>query len=299
VGKNSKIEWCDATWNPWQGCRKIATGCAHCYMYREKKMYGQDPAQVIRSKPATFNAPLTWQEPKRIFVCSWSDFFIEEADPWRAEAWEIIRRTPWHTYLIPTKRAERHRDCVPWAFHREPMLENVWLGLSISTEKELDAACSGFFDHLVGASVRFLSLEPLLGSFPNLDDWFHSIDLGDEEHSVWSPTVDWLIVGGESGGPPERALVEPCQGYRPDADPPGSAIVCPLHLYAGLHPRQEGLDWVRSIRDQCAAAEVPFFFKQWGGPRPNSGGRLLDGREWNEFPLQVAASSEQLAGAAR
>ncbi len=269
MGKSSKIEWCDATWNPWQGCIKVSTGCKFCYMYREKRMYGQDPAMVVRSKLATFNAPLKWQEPKRIFVCSWSDFFIEQADAWRAEAWEIMRRTPQHTYLIPTKRAERHRDCVPWGLTEEfPFLPNVWLGLSVSTQEELDAACSGFFDHLVAASVRFLSIEPLLGPFPNLDDWFHSIDLGDEEHSIWSPTVDWVIVGGESGGSPERALVEKW-------DPPGPH---------GWMAKPDAIRWVRQIRDQCAAAEVPFFFKQWGGSKPTSGGRLLDGRTWDELP---------------
>jgi protein gp37 len=269
MGKASKIEWCDATWNPWQGCRKVSTGCAHCYMYREKRMYGQDPATIVRSKPATFNAPLTWKEPKRIFVCSWSDFFIEEADPWRAEAWEIMRRTPWQTYLIPSKRTERHRDCVPWAFHREPMLPNVWLGLSVSIQEDLDKA-GGFRDHMVGAAVHFLSIEPLLGPFANLDDEFQEVDLGDEEHSAWIPPVDWVIVGGESGGSAERSLAE----HR----------MCGLPKHGHWYPKEEALEWVRSIRDQCVAAEVPFFMKQWGGPRPNSGGRLLDGRTWDEFP---------------
>ncbi|HCS46805.1 MAG TPA: hypothetical protein DIW61_00535, partial [Candidatus Aminicenantes bacterium] len=84
--------------------------------------------------------------------------------------------------------------------------------------------------------------------------------------------LDWVIVGGESGGPPERALAQPTTGT--------------ARWAAKGRPCKEDapLQWVRAIRDQCQAAGVAFHFKQWGGPRPKSGGRLLDGREWNEFP---------------
>ena len=104
MGEQTAIEWATATWNPWQGCTKVSPGCTHCYMYREKGMYGQNPRLVVRSK-TVFHAPLRWKEPQpRVFTCSWSDWFHEAADPWRAEAWDIIRRTPRHTYLILTKR---------------------------------------------------------------------------------------------------------------------------------------------------------------------------------------------------
>ncbi len=81
MAENTGILWTDNTWNPWQGCHKVSPGCMNCYMYRDKNRYGQDPATVIRSKPATFNLPLKWKEPAKVFICSWSDFFIEEADP--------------------------------------------------------------------------------------------------------------------------------------------------------------------------------------------------------------------------
>ncbi len=226
MGKSSKIEWTEATWNPWHGCIKVSPGCAHCYMYRDKRRYGQDPLQVVRGS-TTFHAPLRWKEPKLIFTCSWSDFFIEEADPWRAEAWGIMQATPQHTYQILTKRPDRIAFNLPkgWPFH------NVWLGVSVENPR--------FYWRIerlraIPSFVRFLSLEPLLAPLPYLP----------------LAGISWVIVGGESG-----------PGCRPMA-----------------------VEWVRDIRDQCIAAGVPFFFKQWGGTRKSATGRQLDGRSWDEFP---------------
>ena len=95
MGSKTGIAWTDATWNCWQGCHKVSAGWKNCYMFSEKTRYGQNPNVVVRSNPVTFNAPLRWAKNpekypdiKYIFVDSWSDFFIEEADPWREEAWE-------------------------------------------------------------------------------------------------------------------------------------------------------------------------------------------------------------------
>ena len=111
-------------------------------------------------------------------------------------------------------------------------------------------------------------------------------------------SIDWVIVGGESGpGSAERKLVERCDcwtglmpGTRqvkpyPDS-PPGHTVTarCSDCGQTGWRPKPQALEWVRSLRDQAVAAGVPFFFKQSGGPRPASGGRLLDGREWSETP---------------
>jgi protein gp37 len=85
MGEKSAIEWTQNTWNPWQGCHKVSPGCKFCYMYRDKERYGQDPKIVVRSKPPTFNAPLKWKEPALVFTCSWSDWFVEEADDWRTK----------------------------------------------------------------------------------------------------------------------------------------------------------------------------------------------------------------------
>lgn len=175
MGQISQIEWTEATWNPWHGCRKISPGCAHCYMYRDKKRYGQDPRNVIRGR-TTFDLPRRWKEPKLIFTCSWSDFFIEEADIWRDAAWGVIRSTPQHTYQILTKRPERIAMCLP----KDWPLPNVWLGVSVENPR--------FYWRIgtlskVPAVVRFLSVEPLLGAMPDLP----------------LEGISWVIVGGESG----------------------------------------------------------------------------------------------------
>lgn len=230
----SGIEWTEATWNPWHGCEKVSPGCAHCYMFREKRRYGQDPSIVVKSR-TTFDAPIRWRAPRMIFTCSWSDYFIEEADDWRHDAWEVIRATPRHTYQVLTKRPERILSHIPnhWP------LKNVWLGVSVENPR--------FYGRIaqlirIPASIRFLSLEPLLAPMS----------------SIPLDGISWVIVGGESG--------------------------------PNCRPMQA--EWVREIRDQCAHAQIPFFFKQWGGTRKDIAGRKLDGKLWNGMPrLSVAQSA--------
>jgi protein gp37 len=97
-------------------------------------------------------------------------------------------------------------------------------------------------------------------------------------HEGVGEAIDWLIIGGESGGPPERALVEKrCLGC-------GKEGYAPHREQREWLPKPEALKWVRSLRDQCLTAGVPFFFKAWGGPTSKSGGRILDGKTWDEFP---------------
>lgn len=177
MSEHSGIEWTDATWNPWRGCTKVSPGCAHCYMFRDQERYGRDPSVVVRSK-TTFADPLKWHAPKVVFTCSWSDWFHEAADPWRDEAWDVIRRTPQHTYLILTKRPERMAPRLPWSAFGDPW-PNVWLGVSVENQRVA---------HRVGVLVtvpatrRFISAEPLLGPV-----------------SLPLQGIDWLIAGGESG----------------------------------------------------------------------------------------------------
>lgn len=296
----SAIEWTDATWNPWHGCHKVSAGCKNCYMFRDKKRYGQDPNVVVRSKDATFYAPLKWSEPRTIFTCSWSDFFIEEADPWRDEAFAIMALTPQHTYQVLTKRPDRMLEyfaesAFPWlrladedqwsktpelsrsvtrwaAGYGGEVLDNVWLGVSVEDQNTADERIPLLLK--TPAAKRFLSVEPLLGPV-HLSRTVPVYALPDPKAGYKLRDLDWLIAGGESG---------------PDARP--------------THP-----DWIRSIRDQCQAANVPFHFKQWGEWAPSSitrnftrefelfedgslmykvgkkqAGRLLDGREHNEMP---------------
>jgi protein gp37 len=245
------IEWTNATWNPWRGCTKVSPGCASCYMFRDQERYGRDPSVVVRAAPATFYAPLKWRDPKLVFTCSWSDWFHEDADPWRDEAWDIVRRTPHLTYQILTKRAERIAGNLPadWGDFGYP---NVWLGVSVENPR--------FYWRLemlgdIPAPVRFLSAEPLLRPLDLTRYIYGNCGLwgGETDGRV----LDWVIVGGESGGRP------------------------------GHPPRQMHPDWVRSLRDQCVRAGVPYFLKQWGGARPG-GTAELDGREWREMPAPAA-----------
>ena len=172
--------------------------------------------------------PLEWKKPQTIFVNSMSDLFHENVPlSFILEGFDVMRRASWHDFQILTKRSARLLELsseLEWP-------RNVWMGVSVE-----NADYTYRIHHLrsTGASIKFLSLEPLLGPLPNLD----------------LSGVDWVIVGGESG------------------------------------PRARPMDkaWVTEIRDQCQQAEVPFFFKQWGGAKRKRNGRLLDGRTWDELP---------------
>lgn len=188
MGQNTAIEWCSSTWNPWRGCLKVSPGCKNCYMYRDQERYGHDPRKVVRAAPNTFQSPLKWKEPRKVFTCSWSDWFIDEADAWRAEAWEIIRRTPHLTYQILTKRVENIASRLPedWGMG----WPNVWLGVSVETQKYLYRA-EMLSD--IPSAVRFISYEPAL----------EPVDF-----SSVLPDFQWLISGGESGYNPRPANPE-------------------------------------------------------------------------------------------
>mgnify|MGYP001304081613 CR=1 FL=1 len=180
MGKTTKISWTDSTWSPWRGCHKTSAGCKNCYFFRDAKRYGHDPETVVRSK-TTFNDPIKWKEPRKIFVCSWSDFFIEEADEWRDEAWDVMRRAPWHTYQICTKRIYRAEQCLPddWG----DGYKNVWLGVTGENQVMLDFRIHELMR--IKSAIHWVSIEPMLEAI-ELSDW-------------QLEELDWLVVGGESG----------------------------------------------------------------------------------------------------
>lgn len=249
MGKTTGISWTDATWNPWQGCTKVSQGCKNCYMFRDKKRYGQDPNTVVRSKPATFNAPLKWDLPERsrIFVCSWSDFFHEDADAWRDEAYQIIYKLPQYDFLIPTKRIERFEKCLPYFTDPDPIKfpDNVWLGVSVENQKMADKRIPILAK--IPASVRWISAEPLLepiNILGNLLDGWHKA----------CPKINWVVVGGESG--------------------------------SGC--RTMNTEWARYLVNDCKAAGTPVFVKQLGG-WPDTRSKLEDLPEdlrIREFPKE-------------
>jgi protein gp37 len=147
-------------------------------MFSGQRRYGKNPDQVIRAAPATFRAPLKWHDERKVFTCSWSDWFIPEADDWRADAWAIMRETPQHTYQVLTKRPERITQCLPadWSAG----YANVWLGVSAEDQKEANLRLPLLCE--VPAVVRFVSCEPMLGPI--------QLDL---------TGLGWVICGGESG----------------------------------------------------------------------------------------------------
>ena len=198
MGKETDIQWCTSSWNPWSGCIKVSSGCKFCYMYRDKERFKQDPSVVVRSK-TTFNNPLKWKDPKIIFTCSWSDWFIDKADAWRDEAWDIIKRTPHHTYQILTKRPERILEHLPkdWG----DGYENVWMGVSAEDQENYDKRI-GYLSE-IKAKVKFLSLEPLLAPI-NLHN--RAITGG-----LLPSSPDWVIVGGESGNETGNYRYRPCE----------------------------------------------------------------------------------------
>ena len=237
MSNHTGIEWTDATWNPVTGCTKISPGCRHCYAERlalRLKAMGNRRYRngfAVTLQPDQLTLPLRWRQPRRIFVNSMSDLFHEALpEAYIQRVFEVMVQADWHVFQILTKRSERLARLAPHL----PWPSNVWQGVSVES-----ASYTWRIAHLrqVPAAVRFLSIEPLLGSIPNLP----------------LEGVHWVIVGGESGG----------------------------------GRRQMAPEWVREIRDQCLAEEVPFFFKQWGGRTPKSRGRVLDGRTWDQIPRTV------------
>lgn len=275
--RSTSIEWTEHTWNPFVGCFIASAGCKNCYAMRmaaRLEAAGQGPYQgttrsgvwtgkLNRATDAAMRKPLGLPGRAVIFVNSMSDFWHDNAlDAWRAEALDIIERTPQHQYQILTKRPELIAPTLE-RMGIAQLPDNVWLGATVE-----DHRVTWRIDHLraAPARIRFLSVEPLTAPLG-------AVDLGG---------IHWVITGGESG-PGAR----PCKA-----------------------------EWVREARDQCTAADVPFFHKQWGKPAfnplaaayprkaragesladyikridPNGkGGALLDGKLWREMPDYAAA----------
>lgn len=130
-------------WNPWHGCKKISEGCDNCYMYFLDKMRDANGAEIYKTK-AGFDYPLHKNKKgsykvksgEQIRVCMTSDFFLEEADEWREEAWEIIRTRCDVRFFLLTKRAERVRDCLPKDW--EKGWENVFFNVTAENQSRAD-----------------------------------------------------------------------------------------------------------------------------------------------------------------
>ncbi|TCS37453.1 protein gp37 [Paucimonas lemoignei] len=263
MSENSKIEWTDATFNPWIGCTKVSPGCDHCYAEvstpaRTMSVRWGPNATRHRTSASNWALPMKWNREadefqakhgrrRRVFCASLADVF-DNAVPteWRRELFDLIELTPRLDWLLLTKRIGNvyrmvsEARCHDWLMGQR----NVWLGISVVNQEEADRDIPKLL--AVPARVRWLSMEPLLTTVDLTPHIAQVCDAGSTPHpagggttcmrcdgsrlSGGCPGIDWLVAGGESG---------------PKARP--------------MHP-----DWVRSLRDQCAAAGVPFFFKQWG-----------------------------------
>lgn len=225
------------------GCTKVSPGCAHCYAetfaerFRGVSGHPYERGFDVELRPQRLDQPLEWTQSRMIFVNSMSDLFHEDiSDAYIREVFKVMRKANWHTFQILTKRSERMGELG----RRLSWPENVWMGVSVENQRW---TCRVDDLRKVPAKVRFLSCEPLLGPL--------SLDL---------TSIDWVIVGGESG--------------------------------PGARPMKS--QWVREIRRQCEDAGVAFFFKQWGahneaGERVGKGraGRRLDGRLWEAMPPEA------------
>lgn len=206
MSSNTKIQWTDATWNIARGCNKVDEDCKFCYMYRQslnKTRY--DPAQVIKTK-SVFDLPKklnmshsnVWPGRPLIFTSSLTDFFHQDIDSYRHEAWSIIRDHPQYIFQILTKRPERIAECLPADWGEG--YENVWFGVSVGSNTsshrlaEIIALTAKAF---VKLKKIFVSLEPLHGA------------LSPNSLSVLQ-YFDWVIVGGESGNDTGKYRYRPC-----------------------------------------------------------------------------------------
>ncbi|MFC4128892.1 phage Gp37/Gp68 family protein [Nocardia rhizosphaerae] len=307
MGKTS-IEWAEYTWNPVTGCDKVSPGCDHCYAEGIAHRFAGTPQFPngfgVTLRPERLGEPLRWRKPQRVFVNSMSDLFHADVpDEFIAKVFGVMAHAEQHTFQVLTKRPGRMRSLLRSDAFRELVFKsvdvelpdvmgdawpipNVWLGVSAEDQKWADVRIPVLLD--TPATVRFVSAEPLLGPV-DLAQYLEPLEdpsaCGDEEHcSPWSriDCLHWVIVGGESG-----------RGARP------------------MHP-----DWVRSLRDQCVEASVPFLFKQWGeyvtpdqmtedafrawdcyhaGERRDrywrlgkkAAGRELDEETWDEYPKEI------------
>ena len=238
MGARSAIEWTESTWNPVTGCTKVSAGCKNCYaerMARRLQAMGQ-PNYVngfqVTCHPQALGLPLTWKKPQTVFVNSMSDLFHEQIPvPFIDEVFFTMNQARWHCFQVLTKRAERLLELAPhlkWS-------ANIWMGVTVEDCHNVDRI-DALLD--VPASVRFLSLEPLLGPLPDLR----------------LAGIDWVIVGGESGPgarPMQAEWVTDIRDQCLDTDVPFF-----FKQWGGVRKKAAGRKLEGRFWDQMPAAEL-------------------------------------------
>jgi protein gp37 len=260
--KRSGIIWTDYSGGNLNFVRRgqddceCSPGCDHCYARRIGERFGNLPeaTTVYPEKLARLSAqkfPTIDGRKPRAFVCDTGDLFHPNvSDDFIMDAFDVMSKRTDVIWQVLTKRTMRMEHIAFMFSTVRGVTPNIWLGVTAENQAMADERIPLLLQ--TPAAVRFVSVEPMLEPL-NIMPWVPLPEKPDYRCArgalKWAglPSLDWVICGGESG---------------PAARP--------------LHP-----DWVRSLRDQCASAGVPFLFKQWG---PRDAGRLLDGREWLEFP---------------
>ena len=302
MSSTTSIEWTDATWNVITGCSRVSRGCGTsggggCYAERlaatrlkhhpSRKgltdRHGRWTGEV-RFNQLWLRQPLSWRKPRRIFACAHSDLFHPAVpDEWIDKVFAVMLLARRHAFQVLTKRPERMRDYLlarPGPGERVENLISEWLGAPRDSPVKISRQLHWSLSFRIAASLPLgnwplpnvwlgTSVEdqrtagtrlPALLQTPAAIRWISAEPLlAPINLSPFFERLDWVVVGGESG-----------PGYRP-----------------------MDLDWARSLRDQCKAAEVAFFFKQWGGRTPKAGGRLLDGRTWDQMPAVAGPMTER------
>lgn len=306
----SKIEWCDATWNPMSGCSKVSAGCANCYAERMAKRQqamgtkGYEQGFKVTLHPDRLEQPLRWRKPRMVFVCSMGDLFHEDVPfAFVDKVFAVMALCPQHAFQLLTKRPERmaeyiedRGECVrkdgilgdnPIGWHIDGpygmLLSEVknkpggnenwrWLREEMDYHDPGRVAVAGYWDWIGDGVGNRLIDWPL----PNV--W---LGTSTENQLTFGERVPHLRKC------PAAVRFLSCEPllYRIKCDGQLDDIQW-LIVGGETGPHARGMDsaHVRPIRDECQKAGVPFFFKGWGGTRKRLGNRLLDGQEWNEMP---------------
>jgi protein gp37 len=288
--QTSSIEWTEASWNPTTGCTKVSPGCDHCYAETFAERWRGVPGHVyehgfdLMLRPERLEQPLRWTKPRRIFVNSMSDLFhVGVPATYLRQVWDVMSRTPQHTYQILTKRAERMEREVKngsgcWADdggHEFRILDNVWLGVSVETPTYYSR-----IRHLqrTPAAVRFLSCEPLLAALPDLP----------------LEGIDWVICGGESGHGARPMHPAWVRDIRDQCQRAGVAFF--FKQWGEWAPAGK---WYDTTHCRMIAPDGTLLGAPWSGWRlgtpdyepvrrfgKKTAGRVIDGRTWDEMPVR-------------
>lgn len=282
---STTIEWTEETWNPTTGCDRISAGCDNCYaLTLAKRLKGMGSAKYQtdgdpRTSGPGFGVavhadalpiPLRWREPRTVFVNSMSDLFHAKVPrEFVARVWNVMSRTPQHTYQILTKRPERMARIVselPDGLWELP-LPNVWLGTSVESDDHVRRA-----DALraTPAAVRFISAEPLLGPLPSLD----------------LTGIDWLIAGGESGSGARPMHPDWVRDLRDRCTEAGTAFF--FKQWGQYRPGgdvAQPASWISPDGRPCSADYPDATAMVRVGKK--AAGRVLDGRTWDQYPTRT------------